>query len=332
MRRFKLLLALALGVAFTLGTASAKPSRAPEPALWELSAGESKVYLFGSIHMLPAGWAWRTKPIETAIAASDRFVFETTMSPATAANMQRFIRTHGLLPQGQSLSRTLTPDGLQTFKRILARTPLDPAAVDSMRPWLALMVLGDYQVRHGPLRAFADEGVDYRLEQQATEAGRPVGYLETPEFQMRTLMKMTPDIDIVGFEKDLNELLDANSTFRRLLDGWTAGNLASLATILAEEAANNPRDKELLLDARNRNWLPQIESMMLSRKTTFVTVGVAHLVGPASVVDMLCARGWKVQRVKTGPTPPPAACPGARPGPTASVGVRQAAALPSRIQ
>jgi hypothetical protein len=37
--------------------------------------------------------------------------------------------------------------------------------------------------------------------------------------------------------------------------------------------------------------------MMLQNKTIFVTVGAAHLVGPGSVLDMLCVRGWKVQPV-----------------------------------
>ena len=69
----------------------------------------------------------------------------------------------------------------------------------------------------------------------------------------------------------------------------------------------------LILDQRNRNWMPQIESMLAAKKTTFITVGAAHLVGPGSVMEMLCKRGWKVQRIKTGPTDPPPACPAAPP-------------------
>ena len=80
-----------------------------------------------------------------------------------------------------------------------------------------------------------------------------------------------------------------------------------------------PTRRYLLLDKRNRNWLPQIESMMVSKQTIFVTVGAAHLVGPGSVLDMLCVRGWKVQRIKTGPSTPPAACPAREQAPTAAL-------------
>ena len=87
------------------------------------------------------------------------------------------------------------------------------------------------------------------------------------------------------------------------------GSQTELARVLADEAVRNPNEKKLLLDKRNRNWVPQIEGMMVSKQTIFVTVGAAHLVGPGSVLDILCVRGWKVQRIKTGASVPPPACP-----------------------
>ena len=313
MRLCRFAFALVLGAVLVSGETSAAVStghsRAVEPALWEVSAGASTVFLFGSLHMLPPDWRWRTKAIDAAIGTSDRFYFETSLTPATLDKLQHFIRAHGQLPRGRSLSRMLSPEGLKTFEKILAKTPLDPESVDSMRPWLALTMLSDYQVRHGPLRSFTEEGVDYRLEQQLLERGKPVGYFETPEVQLNVLMQMTPDGDIPGFEQDLRDLLSVSDTYRRVLESWTAGNQAELARILVEEAVKNPQEKQLLLDGRNRNWLPQIERMMLSKETIFVTVGAAHLVGPGSIIDMLCVRGWKVQRIKTGPTAPPTACP-----------------------
>ena len=305
--------------------AEAAPARPPEPALWELSAGKSKVYLFGSIHMLPRDWPWRTNAIDSAIRASGVFVFETALTQDQMNKMTLFVRDNGRLPRGQVLSRMLSPKGLKDFKSALTMTPLDPESVDTMRPWLALMVLGDYQIQNGPLRSFVEEGVDYTLEQEAREAGKAIRHLETAESQFEVLLQATPDSDIAGFESDLHELLKADQTYRRLLDGWTVGNQAELAKVMASEGATNPDEKHLLLDKRNRNWLPQIESMMISKQTIFVTVGAAHLVGPGSVLDMLCVRGWKVQRIKTGPSTPPGACPAREQAPTAALRSSQAA-------
>jgi len=315
-RFFMPFLAVVLGAVLASGAAQARAgigqpraSAPPEPALWQISAGPSRVYLFGSIHMLPRDWAWRTKAIDAAIRSSDAFVFETALTPKQVGKMRLFVRDNGALPRGENLSRMLSPQGLKDFEKALTLTPLDPASVNAMRPWLALMVLGDYQIQNGPLRSFAEEGVDHRLEQEARDAGKPVRHLETAESQFEVLIQATPDEDIAGFEADLRELLRADDTYRRLLDGWTAGSQDELAGVLGKEAASNPDEKKLLLDKRNRNWVPQIEGMMLSKQTIFITVGAAHLVGPGSVLDAMCLRGWKVERIKTGASAPPPACP-----------------------
>jgi uncharacterized protein YbaP (TraB family) len=320
---FKPLLFAAFWTVLAAGSAEARTVRPPEPALWEMSAGKSRVYLFGSVHMLPRDWPWRTKAIDSAIRASDVFVFETAMTQDQKNRMSLFVQDHGRLPDGKVLSGMLSPRGLKAFEKALSGTPLDRETVDTMRPWLALVVLSDYQIQNGPLRSFVEEGVDYTLEQEAWERRKAIRHLETVESQLETLMQGTPDSDIAGFEADLHELLNADETYRRLLDGWTVGNQAALAKVLASESFD-PEEKHLLLDKRNRNWLPQIESMMISRKTIFVTVGAAHLVGPGSVLDMLCVRGWKVQRIKTGPSTPPAACPTRELAPTAALRSSQA--------
>lgn len=323
---FKPLLVAAFGTVLAAGPAEARAVRPPEPALWEMSAGKSKVYLFGSIHMLPRDWPWRTKAIDAAIRSSNVFVFETAMTQDQKNKMSLFVQDHGRLPHGRMLSRILSPRGLKAFEKALSRTPFDRDAVDTMRPWLALVVLSDYQIQSGPLRSFVEEGVDYTLEQEAWERRKTIRNLETVESQLEMLMQGTPDSDIAGFEADLHELLKADETYRRLLDGWTAGNQAALADVIASEAFD-AEEKFLLLDRRNRNWLPQIESMMVSKQTVFVTVGAAHLVGPGSVLDMLCVRGWKVQRIKTGPSAPPAACPARQQTPTAALRSSQAALI-----
>ena len=326
-RFFKLFLAVVLG-ALASGTAVARAARPPEPALWEVSAGPSKVYLFGSIHMLPRDWPWRTQAIDAAIRSSDAFVFETALTPQQIGKVRLFVRDNGTLPRGQQLSRMLSPRGLKDFNSALTMTPLDPASVNAMRPWLALTVLGDYQIQNGPLRSFVEEGVDFTIEQEARDSGKPVRHLETAESQLEVLIQTTPDNDIAGFEAELHELLKVDDKYRRLLEGWTAGSQTELGRVLAEEAVRNPDEKKLLLDKRNRNWVPQIEGMMVSKQTIFVTVGAAHLVGPGSVLDILCVRGWKVQRIKTGVSAPPPACPALKTAPSAALRSSQVALRP----
>src|SRR5512145_2565064 len=103
-RLLKSLVALAIAIAVASGDAVARAPAPPEPALWQIRAGQSTIYLFGSIHMLPRNWAWRTNTIDAAIASADSFVFETALTPRQLARVSAFIRDHGKLPRGQRLS------------------------------------------------------------------------------------------------------------------------------------------------------------------------------------------------------------------------------------
>jgi len=42
-----------------------------------------------------------------------------------------------------------------------------------------------------------------------------------------------------------------------------------------------------LLGARNRKWIPKIESLLNDDKNYLVIVGTAHLVGQGSVIELL---------------------------------------------
>jgi uncharacterized protein YbaP (TraB family) len=92
--------------------------------------------------------------------------------------------------------------------------------------------------------------------------------------------------------------------FPVLLAAWAKGDLPQLVSLDHED----PKQRALLFDNRNKAWLPKIEAMLKDTGTSLVTVGAGHLAGPKSVIALLCGRGWKVQRIQTGPTPPPPAC------------------------
>lgn len=305
--RFLVLVSIAFFAALACGSAQA---RGPEPALWKIKRGDSTVYLFGSIHALPEYWQWRTKPIDATIASANVFVFESPLlAPKSIGDMRVFLRENGTLPRGKHLSRMLSEEGLADFKTLLSRARVDPDSVNVMRPWLALMVLGSSQVQDGAGQMLAGEGVDVTFLQYAERMKRPVRYFESVKTQLEILHASAPDDDIKGFEAGLHDMVHTRNAVGSLLNAWTAGNVNAIAKINDEVVVKDPRAKQMVLDVRNHNWIPQIERMMLEKQTTFITVGAAHLAGPGSVVDLLCQRGWKVERVKTGTSVPPLACP-----------------------
>src|SRR3569832_777584 len=51
------------------------------PAMWEVSDADSKVWLFGSVHVLPSGLAWRTPVLDDAMKQSSLVYFEADIGP-----------------------------------------------------------------------------------------------------------------------------------------------------------------------------------------------------------------------------------------------------------
>jgi uncharacterized protein YbaP (TraB family) len=56
-----------------------------------------------------------------------------------------------------------------------------------------------------------------------------------------------------------------------------------------------PAMRKALFDDRHANWMPQIEAMLNDGRTHVIVVGAAHLVGKGSVIDLLRAKGVRVE-------------------------------------
>jgi uncharacterized protein YbaP (TraB family) len=175
--------------------------------------------------------------------------------------------------------------------------------LDYLRPGVAVLVL---QKIYFSARASGTlgPGVDATLATYAKAHGKGLLYLESLQTQFDTLAALGGGTDIKVLEKALTNSGNSDGELPAMLAAWTQGDMPRLASL--DDADAN--QKVLLLDNRNRAWLPGIEAMLNDPKTYLVTVGALHLAGANSVIQLLCAKGWKVQRIQTGLTPPPPAC------------------------
>jgi len=78
MNWFKRLFApLAAFLAIASPAAARAPQQQARPALWEVKHADSTIYLFGTIHLLPTGYHWRTPKFDKALSSSNELVVET---------------------------------------------------------------------------------------------------------------------------------------------------------------------------------------------------------------------------------------------------------------
>ncbi|HMI96533.1 MAG TPA: TraB/GumN family protein [Micropepsaceae bacterium] len=274
----------------------------PQPALWKVVNSKSTIYLLGSIHVLPINFSWHAPAIDQAIGAADVFVFEANLDFGTA-EFHYFMDNFGYLPRGQTLHAMLSPEARKQYVTLIQDMHLDPNRLDYLRPGLASLILENaYMATHTSLKL--GPGVDASLVKYAKNHNKELRYLESLQSQFEVLIAIGGGSEIKVLEKKLTDPGKSNEEPQGLFAAWAKGDVPKLAAIANED----PSQRAVMLDNRNKTWLPKIESMLKDPKTYLVTVGAAHLAGSNSVISLLCAKGWKVERVQTGPTPPPPAC------------------------
>jgi uncharacterized protein YbaP (TraB family) len=281
----------------------AESSKAPQPALWKVVNGKSIVYLFGSIHILPVNFPWHAEAVDHAMGAADSFVFEADLD-YSGAEFHYYLDNFGYLPRGQTLHKLLSPAAQEQYFALIRNMHFDLNKIDYLRPGLAVLLLDrafvptQSSVQLGP-------GVDSSVVAYAKSHAKELRYLEGLQTQFDVLTALGGGEGVAVLEKKLTSRDKSSGEYQALLAAWAKGDLVKLAALEDVDG----KERVLMLDNRNANWLPKVEAMLNDSKIYFVTVGAAHLTGAKSLIDLLCTRHWKVERVQTGATPPPPGCP-----------------------
>lgn len=82
------------------------------------------------------------------------------------------------------------------------------------------------------------------------------------------------------------------------VDAWLKGDAAGIGRLNRMDTRDVHEEvHQAVLITRNTDWTSQIETLMQGSGTAFIAVGVAHLADQDSVIDMLKARGYTVERL-----------------------------------
>ena len=271
------------------------PPAVARPALWKLADADTTIYLFGTIHVLPAGYAWETGPVREAIAGAGELVLETVIGPDPAALSALLLRM-GTSPGLPPLLDRVAPDKRAGLAAMIARSGIPPATLDSMETWTAALLL--VQTSLVDMKLDGGSGVEPQVEARFRAGGRPVEGLETPEQQLGFFDTLPEAAQRDFLETTVEDPTEARGDYDAMLAAWARGDTKAIAATFDEELKTSPALREALLVRRNANWTKWLEARLETPGTVLVAVGAGHLVGPASLQAMLAKDGYKVQRVR----------------------------------
>jgi uncharacterized protein YbaP (TraB family) len=273
-------------------TLAAVPAFA-EPPVWVVRSPRASIVLFGSVHLLPSGLAWRPRALDSALARADELWFELPVDDATEAEAARLARARGMLPASDQLSNHLTAEQNERLARVAGMFHISMATLAPMRPWLAEVTISLFaDTAEGALAA---QGVEQQI-QATTPARLRRRALETPAQQVGFLADEPIADQVASLDETLHEIADEPNTYRRLVGEWLAGDLAGLRTDALDRAMREaPGEYRRLITERNRRWARIIRRRLRRGGDTVIVVGVAHLVGPGGVPALLRAQGFDVE-------------------------------------
>ena len=291
-------LLIGLGLDFYPAATAAPQSGAqsfPHPAIWRVHHGQNTLYLFGSLHILPNTLSWKSPEVDAAMRASEVFMFEVPVDAQTLAAEKDFILRNGILPRGASLRAALSPDEYRIYSTILKGAGLNPQLFDRYRPWLASVMVGLAYLHRQDFTNL--KGADDVLIAYARSQKKQLRYFESMEQQLGLLTRIDDTVQIKALKDLIESLPQAREHEAQLVESWARGDANRLAGLIDNYFVGHPDAKKLLVDDRNRAWLPRIKDLIDSGSTALVTVGAAHIGGDTGLLQDLCAEGYEVERL-----------------------------------
>lgn len=289
----------AIGLAaWSLGAAPAAETAAAtaRPALWKVADHDTTIYLFGTIHMLPQNYSWRTERFDKALEGSQALVVETIVDETRPELIQAELARLAFSPGLPPLAERVAPEKRPLLAKALANIGAPPNALDRMETWAAAFILLGPQFK--ALGVSGGEGVEAVLRKRFASAGKPVEQLETNAEQLSFFDSLPERAQRKLLEGTLEAPDVMRGEFDRMLAAWARGDVEAIGKAFNKNLSETPELKQSLIRRRNANWSQWIARRMAAPGTVFVAVGAGHLAGKDSVVRLLRKRGYRIERVQ----------------------------------
>lgn len=255
------------------------------PLLFKIEKeGRQTSYVFGTSHLIPSDQFNITPSINKALVLADTVLMEVDMDdPMMAFELMAGVT----MKDGKTISSMLSEEETAQLNQALKTSSgMGLEVYDQWMPYFLTTVIGfqdDSLVQY--------ESYDLTFMNKAMEKGIPILGLEKISDQTNALHQ-------IAYEQQAKELIEA-------MNGEDFQNADSLFIIYEQgdpEALHNfmanstsPKEMEVLVYNRNRNWIPRIDSLAI-HSDLFIAFGAGHLGGDEGVLNLLMEDGWTVTR------------------------------------
>lgn len=266
-------------------------------------------YIIGTYHLAPVSFADSIPGLKEALAATEQVYGELDMTDLTSPENLQKMQAAMMLPEGTTLTTLLSEDELARLNVVLKELlgfdmsnsmvaqQLNGLSPKTLETQLSLLV---YMKKHSGFDA--QNTFDGYFQKVAQEQGKPVGGLETLDFQIKMLYQgqtLERQKELLMCFVDNQEHM--NQMAEQLVNAFFNQDIVGVKAVMDEKdqtsCDSTPEEEDQLINNRNANWaklMPQI----MSAKPTFFAVGAGHIPGERGVLQLLQAAGYTIEGVK----------------------------------
>lgn len=259
--------------------------------MWLVADDDTRIYMLGTMHALPAGTDWDEGQVAAAIGKADELMLE--LSPEQLADAGMVFQE--LAPRVAPLAmRARLP--AKAFAGYRAIEGDEPLGGDGLDDWAVLVLMGQRVAARAELSPA--DGVEAGLTAAFQRADKPVRGLESAKAQLMLFETLDPGTQRALLVRAAANADRAERDVIAMAAAWSRGDVDALAKIVNEDVDRVPAARKALLTDRNRRWTAWVEQRLNRPGTVLMAVGAGHLVGDDGVPAMLAAEGYKVVRVQ----------------------------------
>jgi len=267
-----------------------------ETSVWKVKGPKATVYLAGSCHVLRQSDYPLPAAFEQAYARVRRVVFEAPLGEMEKPEYVQKLMMVAIYMDGTTLKDHLSPAVYARAEQFCSKRGYPFVQYQMFRPWMLSMTLTLNELQR--IGVGAEHGVDQYFYLRAVNDGKSVDALETVDEQIGFMSKLDGGMGNDQVNETIDDLSLLENRITDILQAWRKGDDGGIEAFSLQELKKYPHLYSTLILDRNKKWLKKIETLIRGGSDTLVIVGVAHLAGKDSVVDLLRQRGYKILKLQ----------------------------------
>ncbi|MFN9590178.1 MAG: TraB/GumN family protein, partial [Bacteroidota bacterium] len=196
------------------------------------------------------------------------------------------------LPGKETLQEKMGADKFSRLDSFVKKEMnMNLAAFARFKPLMVMSLIAQRSVGCQAIESYENTFVKMSREQKKELLG-----LERVEDQLAVFDAIPDSVEIESIMKMVNDFEKGKREFKGFINIYLSQDLDALYQVMAE-SPDMMGSQELLLNRRNRNWIPVMDAAM-KKSPTFFAVGAGHLGGSQGVLELLRKQGYQVRALR----------------------------------